>query len=46
MQSLELLTEPHRIEGVSLARRLELLLVGDGDDPAEPAPLLAATISL
>jgi hypothetical protein len=46
VQSLELLTEPHKIEGVSLARQVDLLLVGDADDPAEPAPLLAATISL
>jgi hypothetical protein len=46
VQSLELLTEPHKIEGVSLARQLDLLLVGDGDDPATPAPLLAATIPL
>jgi uncharacterized protein DUF6910 len=50
VRMLEPLAEPHKIEGVSVADavpgRLDLVLVADGDDPAEPAPLLAASVAL
>lgn len=46
VQSLYPLAKPYKIEGVSVASDLELLLVADGDDPSEPAPLLTATIAL
>jgi hypothetical protein len=46
VRALHQLSEPHKIEGVSLAGGAELLLVADGDDPGEAAPLLAASPAL
>jgi hypothetical protein len=40
------LTEPYKIEGVSLAAGGDLLLVADDDDPATAAPLLTASFPL
>jgi len=42
---LEPLTEPYKIEGVSVGDGPELLLVADGDDRASPAPLLTASLA-
>lgn len=41
---LELLPEPHKVEGVALAGD-ELVLVADPDDPNLPSPLLQARVS-
>lgn len=41
----EPLAEPYKIEGVSVASSSELLLVADGDDPLQPAPLLSAAVT-
>jgi hypothetical protein len=46
VKRLERLAEPHKVEGVSVAAGLDLLLVADGDDPATAAPLLAASLAL
>jgi hypothetical protein len=46
VQSLEPLTEPHKVEGVSVASGSELLLVADGDDRSKASPLLAASLTL
>jgi hypothetical protein len=47
VQALEPLAEPYKVEGVSLAGAGgELLLVADGDDPGDAAPLLAASLAL
>jgi hypothetical protein len=46
VRRLEPLAEPYKIEGVSLADGLDLLLVADADDPDRPAPLLAASFAL
>jgi hypothetical protein len=46
VRMLEPLAEPHKVEGVSVAAGLDLLLVADADDPAVPAPLLAASLAL
>jgi hypothetical protein len=46
VRHLERLAEPYKVEGVSVASGLDLLLVADGDDPGEPAPLLAASLAL
>jgi hypothetical protein len=46
VERLDPLAESYKIEGVSLAGDAELLLVADADDPATPAPLLAASVSL
>jgi hypothetical protein len=44
VRRLERLTEPYKVEGVSVASGLDLLLVADADDPASAAPLLAASL--
>jgi hypothetical protein len=46
VRHLERLAEPYKVEGVSVAGGLDLLLVADADDPAIPAPLLAASMAL
>lgn len=46
VRRLEPLTEPYKVEGVSLAGGLDLLLVADADDAAVAAPLLAASVAL
>lgn len=46
VRRLEPLAEPHKVEGVSVASGLDLLLVADADDPAVAAPLLAASLAL
>jgi hypothetical protein len=50
VQTLEPLPESHKIEGVSVAsatdQEAELLLVADGDDPTQAAPLLATSLAL
>ena len=37
--------EPYKVEGVSVASGLDLLLVADADNPASAAPLLAASLA-
>jgi hypothetical protein len=47
--SLQILERPHKIEGVDAridGPNIELLLVTDADDPARPAVLYAATMSI
>jgi hypothetical protein len=46
VERLEPLVEPYKIEGVSVPGGEELMLVADADDPAAPAPLLAASLPL
>jgi hypothetical protein len=46
VRRLDRLAEPYKVEGVSVASGLDLLLVADGDDPAAAAPLLAASLAL
>jgi hypothetical protein len=46
VRRVERLAEPYKVEGVSVASGLDLMLVADGDDPSEPAPLLAASLAL
>jgi hypothetical protein len=46
VRRVERLVEPYKVEGVSVASGLELMLVADGDNPDEPAPLLAASLAL
>jgi hypothetical protein len=46
VRTLEPLAEPYKVEGVSVAAGLDLLLVADADDPAVAAPLLAASLAL
>jgi hypothetical protein len=46
VRQMQGLAEPYKVEGVSVANGLDLLLVADGDDRAEPAPLLAASLAL
>ena len=46
VRRLERLAEPYKVEGVSVASGLDLLLVADADDPATAAPLLAASLPL
>ena len=46
VRRLERLAEPYKVEGVSVASGVDLLLVADADDPATGAPLLAASLPL
>jgi uncharacterized protein DUF6910 len=50
VQRVEPLAEPHKVEGVSVDSleqdRVDLLLVGDADDPEQASPLLAASLPL
>ena len=43
---LEPLAEPYKVEGVSAASGIDLLLVADADEPGRPAPLLTASFPL
>jgi hypothetical protein len=45
VRRLERLAEPYKVEGVSVASGLDLLLVADADDPAAAAPLLATSLA-
>ncbi len=46
VRRLQRLAEPYKVEGVSVANGLDLLLVADADDPAVAAPLLATSPAL
>ena len=45
VRRLERLAEPYKVEGVSVASGLDLLLVADADDPVAAAPLLATSLA-